>query len=79
MRVLARVLQGVLAGRREACIREPSVKCVEVAVRVLLRVASRSAICALQAGKLRGLGAHVQGWFGVGQRDVSAGNNLPLS
>ena len=57
VRVLARVLQAVLNGRREACRREPSVKLVEAAVRILIKVASRSAVNALQAGKLRGLGA----------------------
>ena len=60
-RVLARVIQGILAGRRDACVREPSVKMVEAAVQILLRVASRSAVRALQAGKLRGLGAQTRG------------------
>ena len=60
-RALARALQGILTGRREACQREPSVKLVEIAVSILLRVASRSAVVALQAGKLCGLGAQARG------------------
>ena len=61
VRALACALQGILTGWREACKREPSVKLVEVAVQVLLRVSSRSAVQALQAGKLRGLGAQSRG------------------
>ena len=61
VRVLARVLQGVLSGRREACSRDPPVKLVEVAVRILVKNASRSAAVALREGKLRGLGAEMSG------------------
>ena len=59
-RVLARVLRGVLTGEREACRREPSVKMVEIAVMLLLRSASKSAVKALHDGKLRGLGAEAK-------------------
>ena len=61
VRALARVLFAVLSGRREGCSRPPSVKLTEIAVRVLLRAASISAIDALAAGKMRGLGAHERG------------------
>ena len=60
-RVLARALQAVLSGRREDCARSPSVKLVEIAVRLLLQDGSRSAAEALKEGKLRGLGAENRG------------------
>ena len=61
VRALARALQAVLSGRRDACTRSPSVKMVEIAVRVLLQEASHSAASALKEGKLRGLGAENRG------------------
>ena len=61
VRVLARVLRAVIQGERQACSQEPSVKMVEVAVRVLLRLAARTARVALKDGKLRGLGAEERG------------------
>ena len=57
VRVLARVVQGVASGRRESCERAPSAGMLELAVRMMIKMASRSAVEALQAGKLRGLGA----------------------
>ena len=57
VRVLARVLMATLTGQREACRREPPVKMVEVAVDVLVRMATCSSREALKNGKLRGLGA----------------------
>ena len=60
-RCLARVLRAVVSGDRQDCEKTPSVKFVEVAVRVLLRVASKSAIAAFKNGKLRGLGAEQRG------------------
>ena len=57
---LARVLQAVIAGDQRMCAKPPSVKMVEVAVRLLLRTAAKSAIVALKNGKLRGLGAEVR-------------------
>ena len=56
-RALARALQAVVTGSREACRRPPATKMIEVAVLLLLRSASGSAIRALKEGKLRGLGA----------------------
>ena len=56
-RTLARVIGAVVQGDRQACGRHPTVKLVEIAVRILLKSASQSAVVALQAGKLRGLGA----------------------
>ena len=61
VRALARALQAVVSGSRETCSRAPSVKMVEIAVRVLLMGAARSARSALGAGKLRGLGAEDRG------------------
>ena len=61
VRVLARVLHAIIQGERQACSQEPSVKMVEVAVRVLLRLAARTAKVALKVGKLRGLGAEEHG------------------
>ena len=61
VRSLARVLRAVVAGDREKCNGEPSVKMVEIAVRVLLRCAAHSAKTALDAGKLQGLGAEERG------------------
>ena len=58
---LARALQAVVSGSRQTCNLAPSVKMVEVAVRVLLRSAARSARGALRAGKLCGLGAEDRG------------------
>ena len=45
-RSFARVLRAVLSGCRDDCRKEPSVKMVQVAVQVLLRVASKSAVAA---------------------------------
>ena len=61
IRVLARVLQAVIQGDWAACSRPPQVSTVEMAVQIVLRVASRSAVTALQGGKLRGLGACERG------------------
>ena len=61
VRSLARALTAVLVGDRDACRREPSVKMVEVAVRVLIRGSASSARKALQDGNLRGLGAEYRG------------------
>ena len=60
-RTFARVLRAVISGRRDDCRQNPTVKMTEVAVQVLLRVASKSAVVALQQGKLRGLGAENRG------------------
>ena len=57
VRVLARVLGAVVAGRRDAVRREPGVKLVQVAVSMLLRDSARSARLQLKLGALRGLGA----------------------
>ena len=59
-RVLTRCLQAVLAGDREACRKNPSMGMVEVATKFLLRSASKSAIQALEQGKLQGLGAQAK-------------------
>ena len=56
-RALARCLQAVVSGRRESCEKNPPVGMLELAVKLMLRVASKSAIEALKDGKLRGLGA----------------------
>ena len=56
-RALARALQAVLAGDREVCRKPPLTKMLEIAVRLLVRIASKPFVVALQAGKLRGLGA----------------------
>ena len=61
VRAFARVIQAVVTGNRESCRREPSVRLVEVAVRVLLHGAAMSARKALKDGKLRGLGAEDRG------------------
>ena len=61
VRALARVLQAVLTGDRAACSRAPSVRLVEVAVRVMLHGAARSARRALKDGELVGLGAEDRG------------------
>ena len=60
-RALARALGAILSGNRESCQRPPSVKLVQMTVRVLLRAASRSAVKALREGKIRGLGAQDRG------------------
>ena len=60
-RALARALQAVVAGDREVCRKPPLTKMLELAVRLLVRIASKSAVGALEAGKLRGLGAEVRG------------------
>ena len=56
-RVLARVLQAVMSGRRESCEKTPTVGMLELAVKIMIRSASKSAVEALKTGKLRGLGA----------------------
>ena len=61
VRTMARVISAVLSGDREGCRKEPSVKSVELAVQLLLRMSSRSAVTAFKSGKLRGLGAEVRG------------------
>ena len=60
-RTLARTLQAVVSGDRESCKKKPSVKMVELTVKLMLLVASESAITALSSGKLRGLGAQARG------------------
>ena len=47
----------MISGRRESCQETPRVKLMELAVRIMLRLASKSAVQALKDGKLRGLGA----------------------
>ena len=59
-KVVARCLQAVFSGRRESCQETPRVKLMELAVRIMLRLASESAVQALKEGKLRGLGAQVK-------------------
>ena len=58
---LARVIQAMVAGDRAACKRAPLVRLVEIAVRIMLHGAARSARKALNEGNLRGLGAEDRG------------------
>ena len=59
-KVVARCLQAVFSGRSESCQETPWVKLMELAVRIMLCLASESAVQALKDGKLRGLGAQVK-------------------
>ena len=56
-KVVARVLLAVMTGRRESCQETPRVRLMQLAIQMMLRLASKSAIQALKDGKLRGLGA----------------------
>ena len=60
-RVFARVLKAVFTGNRDTCRIAPSRRMLELAVQVILRVASPSARQAIQDGKCQGLGPEVCG------------------
>ena len=57
IRVLAQVICAMMTGRQETCGGDPGNKWSELAVQILLRVASGSTRKAMAQGKLRGLGA----------------------
>ena len=57
VKVVARVLLAVMTGRRESCQETLRIRLMQLAVQIMLLLASKSAIQALKDGKLRGLGA----------------------
>ena len=60
-RSLARALAAVISNSRSSCSRAPGQRLVELAITLMIKVASKTAREALQQGKLQSLGATAKG------------------